>query len=468
MKIAFIHYHLQTGGVTTVLKSQVSAVRDDCETLVMTGDRAQGTWPCRVVQIPGLGYDVPGLSPPGPEAVADSVLAALHDTWPTGCDLLHIHNPTLAKNRRFLQIIKRLQRRGVNLFLQIHDFAEDGRPQAYFKEPYPADCHYGVINDRDAQMLIRAGLDPSGVHRLPDAVHPLPLAAPCNRQPLVLYPVRAIRRKNLGEAILLSLFLKNGRRLAVTQPPSSDRDRASYRAWKAFVERHDLPVEFEAGQRHDFAALVGAAESMVTTSITEGFGLSFLEPWTAGKLVWGRKLPDISRDFEKNGLRLDHLYERLEVPLDLFDARAFSRRWCDCILQTANAYGLRVDPDAATRAWSDLTERDSIDFGILDERFQRQALERFLSEPAAAERMAVTNPLLQAPGAVNDATTLIEVNRRVIDRHYGLKGYRSRLLSIYRQVIDCPVVHRIDRQALLESFFDLTRFSLLKWCDDDL
>jgi hypothetical protein len=41
--------------------------------------------------------------------------------------------------------------------------------------------------------------------------------------------------------------------------------------------------------------------------------------------------------------------------------------------------------------------------------------------------------------------------------------YRRRLMAIYEQVIRRAVCHRIDKAALREAFFDLDRFSLLKW-----
>ena len=131
MKIAFVHYHLKTGGVTTVLKRQVSALQGLCEVIVLTGDRAGATLPCRIVEIPGLGYDRPGHPSPAPATTAERVLKTISAVWPGGCDLLHIHNPTLAKNRNFIQCVKRLQASGATLFLQIHDFAEDGRPELH-------------------------------------------------------------------------------------------------------------------------------------------------------------------------------------------------------------------------------------------------------------------------------------------------------------------------------------------------
>ena len=37
MRIAFVHYHLKTGGVTTVIKRQVDAIQNTCDVLTITG-----------------------------------------------------------------------------------------------------------------------------------------------------------------------------------------------------------------------------------------------------------------------------------------------------------------------------------------------------------------------------------------------------------------------------------------------
>jgi hypothetical protein len=52
MKIAFIHYHLKTGGVTTVVKQQVDALQDDCQTLVLSGSAPKDDFPAKSVIIP--------------------------------------------------------------------------------------------------------------------------------------------------------------------------------------------------------------------------------------------------------------------------------------------------------------------------------------------------------------------------------------------------------------------------------
>ncbi|WP_319409970.1 hypothetical protein [uncultured Desulfosarcina sp.] len=463
MKIAFVHYHLKTGGVTTVLKRQIEAVHGPLDTFVLTGDRAAADLPCQVVEIPELGYDRQIGFLPAADRVAEKMLKVLNEKWPGGCDVLHVHNPTLGKNRQFLQIIKKLQQAGVNLFLQIHDFAEDGRPDLYFEEDYPANCHYGVINARDAAILKQAGLDVAGLHTIPNAVESLAVSGNRCPKPQILYPVRAIRRKNLGEAILLSLFFKNDRRLAVTQPPNSPADAASYRDWIDWVRENRLRVDFEVGKKNAFPLLVGNSESMVTTSVSEGFGLAFLEPWTAGKLLWGRRLGDICGDFEKKGIRLDFLYDRLDVPLVWLDADAFSRVWHDSVFSAMERYGHTVAADTVNQAFDRLTRDERIDFGLLSEKFQRQVLTRLIADASVKAELISLNPWLAHPGEVADASAIIENNRTAALQHYGVNPYRDHLLEIYDRIVNHPVRHRIDKRALRDAFLDFDRFSLLQW-----
>lgn len=467
MKIAFIHYHLKTGGVTTVLKRQIMAIRGACDALVMTGDRAAVELPCKVVEIPELGYDHPGISKPPPDRIVEQVIRVLRERWPGGCDVLHVHNPTLAKNRKFLPIIKKLQQAGVNLFLQIHDFAEDGRPDAYVEDEYPADCHYGVINLRDRDILLKAGLSGAGLHHIPNAVEGLSVKRGRCAKPQILYPVRAIRRKNLGEAILLSMFFKDGRRLAVTQPPNSPADVTAYRDWVDWVRKHRLRVDFEVGMHTDFPILVGSSESIVTTSISEGFGLTYLEPWTAGKPLWGRRLADICSDFETNGIHLKPFYDRLDVPLAWIDAEGFSRKWHAAVVDAAGRYGHPVAADAATRAFARMTHAEKVDFGLLSEKFQRQVLARLMTDPSAKAELGSLNPRLAHPGGAAGSSAIIESNRQAVLRHYGTEQYSERLLEIYGRIVDHPVGHRIDKAALRDAFFNLDRFSLLQWSPYD-
>ena len=463
MKIAFLHYHLKTGGVTTVIKRQVMALKGKCQTLVLTGDRAETQLACQVVEIPELGYDRIGLEPPTADVTAEQILNAISQVWPGGCDVLHIHNPTLAKNRHLIECIRLLQSSGITLFLQIHDFAEDGRPEAYTRDAYPADCHYGVINARDARILVSAGLEPPGVHLVPNATLSLPVQQGAAVESGVVYPVRAIRRKNIGEAVLLSLYMRPDHTLHISQAPNSPGDMTVYQDWQAFVKKKGLNVRFESGRQYGFPALVGAATSMLTTSITEGFGFSFLEPWTAGKMLWGRRLGDICQDFEKKGLRLNSLYDRLAVPLGWLDADDFMQAWRRAAARVSETYGCGFAPREISQYLHTLARDRVVDFGILNEKYQRQVLCHLLSKPEEKQLLAALNPGISEPAPGAEALAMIENNRSTVLENYDLATYEDRLLAVYDRVIQQPVRHQIDKPTLLDAFLDVNRFSLLKW-----
>ena len=106
MKIAFIHYHLKTGGVTTVLKQQLDAVSSQWETLVLTGLPPETPFPARIVHIPELGYSSEYRHEIDPDDVAQTILKAIERIFEDSCDVLHVHNPTLAKNRHFIKILR--------------------------------------------------------------------------------------------------------------------------------------------------------------------------------------------------------------------------------------------------------------------------------------------------------------------------------------------------------------------------
>lgn len=451
--------------MTTVIRQQVQALQGACELLAVTGTSPESGFPADTVSIPGLAYDPESGIRPDPLETADAVWNAIHSKWPSGCDVLHVHNPTLAKNKNFLKVLKALQGKGVRLFLQIHDFAEDGRPGAYFPESYPENCHYGVINSRDYRILTGAGLKSVGLHLLPNTVPPLPvdskLSADDHRH--VLYPIRAIRRKNIGEAILLSELFEDRLPLCITLPPSSPADFPGYEFWKGWTARKKLAVAFDAGLREDFADLVRYSRFMITTSITEGFGFSFLEPWTAGKYLWGRKLPDICDDFEKNGIRLDHLYPRIDIPLDWMDEAAFRKAWESCFNTVCQHFDAVSDHGHAVKGYEHITRKRRIDLGLLSEPFQGQVLTAILGQEAAKAKLLYMNPQLRLPEHTPEDQTLISRNSEAVHRRYNMEVYRANLIGIYKKVSTAPVTHSIDKPSLLRAFLRPGNFSLLKW-----
>jgi hypothetical protein len=466
MKIVFIHYHLKTGGVTTCLKHQVEALKNDCDMCVITGELSQTGFPAKTIHIPELAYSADYHGIFQPEDAAAAVAQAIESNFNGPCDIVHVHNPILAKNKDFLKILAALQGNGASLFLQIHDFAEDGRPRSYFAEDYPADCHYGVVNSRDYGILLKSGLKKQGLHQLPNPVY-LPDNPPeaTRSGSYVVYPIRAIRRKNIGEAILLSLFFRDGETLVITLPPNSLADIESYQDWKAFVSRHQLRVEFDRGLEQSYEAIVASARYLLTTSITEGFGFAFLEPWLFDKWVWGRKLSDICVDFEANGVCLDHMYSALNVPVDWFELKEFYKKWKRAIRTAAKRFDIVIDNERIRNTFSSLTAAGTIDFGLLDEESQKQVVGHLLTRKVHAAQLLSLNPFLAAVGMAADQKDLIEANCKAVTRNYSMAKYRQKLLAIYAQVDRAPVRQHINKKILLAQFLDLTKFSLLKWGD---
>jgi len=450
-----------------VIKRQIEAIQNDCQVLVIIGEALDETLPFDTITLPDLGYDHCTASPSAnPEHVAQSIVDAIYSKWKNGCDLIHVHNPTLAKNRNLIKILEALLQKKMRLFLQIHDFAEDGRPSAYFEDEYPENCHYGVINSRDYQILLNAGLKKEGLHLLSNSVAPLSiLDKTIATDNFVLYPVRAIRRKNIGEAILWSLFFKNGETLCVTLPPNSLSDFKPYREWQALVEAEGLKVTFEAGLTQSFENLVASAQSVITTSITEGFGFCFLEPWINNKFLWGRKLADITKDFEYRGINLDHLYESLRIPFEQIDTKRLNakrRRAISDALAKFNAQGLWKKIENELQSVENTTETD---FGLLDESFQMRVIARLLNDRKAKNRLLELNPILANPDGTIEQAGLIQSNRNAIMHHFNISSYRAALLKIYREVTRHPVRQHIDKTRLIASFLNPLTFSLLKWGD---
>ena len=461
MKIALLHYHLKPGGVTTVVRQQAKAVENDCRVCILAGETEGEPAPPGSLVLPQLAYTTTACNP---ETVAEEILSAMNKALGGPCDVLHVHNPTLNKNVNLLKILRVLQHRGIRLLVQIHDFAEDGRPDACSRDPYPDNCHYAAINSRDHRILQLAGLGSQGLHLLPNMIDaPCTPPAGARTQPLVLYPVRAIRRKNIGEALLISLFLQPPVKLGITLPPNSPGDWASYLTWQKFAERHRLNVQFEMGQRRSFSSLMQSARYIITTSIAEGFGFSFLEPWIHGKALLGRKLPRICHDFERAGVSLQHLYTRLRIPLTWIDQKRFQQAWSHRLHKAARQFDYRIPAQMTERTFATLTAAGDIDFGLLDESTQQGVVGRLIKHASLKKRLQAYNPFLNAFSKSMVPENLIAANRRTIQLRFSADHYRRQLLKMYRVVIRREVSHSIDKRRLVEAFLHPPDFSLLRW-----
>lgn len=482
MNVAILHYHLRRGGVSSVVLGQAEALLEEPGTwrvALVSGSYPERHPPCPIAVVPGLDYGTRRFNPGncalpadgGARALADAIDSALREVFPGGCDLIHVHNPLIRKNPCLGPALAELRRRGHRLLVQVHDFAEDFRPDVYDADyAYPEDCDYAVINSRDRDNLVAAGLEPERIHLLPN---PLSLSLPFEPRigmrdegaagrRTILYPVRAIRRKNLGETLLLARYLPGGSELAVTLPPSNPRDLPAYEGWKALGARLGSPVRFEAGLDEPLAGLFGLSARAVTTSVKEGFGYSFLEPAARGIPLVGREIPYVVRDFREAGIALPGLYRQLAVPTAALPEEDLRQAMTKALTSLAKAYGATLggDREAVLSRLGGRFSGELADFGALPEGLQRRILDRLHSDRGFEAEFLSLNPFL--PGLFETWPAPEEAARwrSAIGAEYSMAVCARKLEAAYESATANDAKGAIDRRILLERFLSPESFFL--------
>jgi len=117
------------------------------------------------------------------------------------------------------------------------------------------------------------------------------------------------------------------------------------------------------------------------------------------------------------------------VPLKWIDRDDFSNRWHEAVRRSANRFGLAISDANVSKAFERLTGRETIDFGLLDEAFQRQILSRLIAASSAKKELVRSNPWLSDARKGAAVPGVIEKNRRAALDRYGMDRYRDRLPS---------------------------------------
>ena len=516
MQLAIVHYHLNRCGVTQVIINQLGAIDLALKTerpwrvaLVYSGRRVD--WPEQLpdqlgsirldmIEIPALDYDRDTAASPG--ELARQIREGLRGRgYLTDDTILHVHNHSLGKNLSLPGALRILARDGFRLLLQIHDFAEDYRHENYARMtsalatmatdgaddlaavlyPQADHIHYATLNRRDWSILRDAGVPLSRLHLLPNPVPELgALTARADARvrlarasgvpvdsPFVLYPVRGIRRKNLGEALLWSALIDGNWHFGFTLPPINPVEQPSYIRWQQLAEELRLPCHFGLGTLPGMtlADLLVAADLILTTSVAEGFGMVFLESWLAGRPLVGRDLPEISADFVAAGMRFNGLRPRLSVPLEWVSRRAFSETLTRLYASCLQSFGHGAADSTTLAAEVEESVSDgTVDFAMFDPSLQRRVIGRVRDDEGGRRRLLDLNPWMEYSLNLSGASSadVVQQNAEAVRRTYALDALGPHLRDLYRTIAGSPRSDRLKSltqpRQVLNAFLNLKRF----------
>ncbi len=499
MKVVIVHYHLKRGGVTKVLESSVPLLSDlGHELVVLSSDLPSTDSPlysyCQCV--PELAYDN-DFDIQGESGLARRLLESARMKLGSSPDIWHFHNHHLGKNFRLTKAVGDLGQMGEHLLLHIHDFPEDGRQINYSclrfaasavnkslsEYLYPhgeaSNIHYGVLNNRDYNILNQSGLTDQNLHLIPnpisnfesengiqnEASHTRDMICKKGESQFLLYPSRCIRRKNIGEAILWGLIssqLDNPYHIGLTLKPENPKALDIYNNWVEWGEELALPVSFELGNssRWSFRDLLNACDGFLTTSVAEGFGLAFLEPWLMNKGIVGRNLPDITSDFSSIGVDFgESLYDKIMVPLDWLAHKKidFIGDFTRAVEQSYDAYSCDLSQDQLQAALEEMIVEGRVDFGRLSENHMNAILAALRSDTDMVLEI-VPRELPSLP-----SSELIDSNKSVILDHYSAEKYVIGLGHIYKSIGEGNAGHGgvVSAEKVLSSFLHPGNFKFL-------
>lgn len=423
MRVCIFHYHLNPGGVTRIIESQIDSL-------------LHSPMVKKICLITGHAEKNDFLENKEVELIVDPVFSYLTETTHTEgkynfinkrlreiChknDILHFHNLNLGKNPLITLAASNLAVEGYKVLNHAHDFAEDRPDNFKFLEEvfsklthkktsdilYPNTDNYrfAVLNSFDFDRLKTYGVKTDKCSLLPNPVvfneskHRFDKKAARkeiveeldfqDEKLMITYPVRVIRRKNIGEFILLSILFREKANWIVTQPPKNPVEIEYYNKWKEFCLEENIKINWEAGNRVDFEKLIRVSDFCITTSIQEGFGMVYMEPWLFETPVTGRNIAMVTTDIKTSGIEFPLLYDHFYVK------------------ENQELYTMNVND-------------------------QQQLIRDYAHKIGPPDDLVKLNPwlnnLLKLP-----SQTLINRNKKVILTEYSLEKYRNRLDDIYR------------------------------------
>jgi glycosyltransferase involved in cell wall biosynthesis len=379
LKLVIVHYHLRPGGVRRIIElgtpHLLRAFKGVIKSVTLAAGEAPdahwarlfqtqlGTMPVEFFIKPDFGYlteQNSGVPAPIHMARLRQALARLLAGSGANNCLVWAHNLGLARNLRLTrELAGACADHGIRLIAHHHDWWFDNRWQRWpemrragFRTlqetaeavfPNLANVFHVAINQADSRILHRHFSRHS--EWLPNLADPERPPTPARvraarawlrdqldaEAPVWLMPTRLLRRKNVAEALLLTRWLRPSAWLVTTGSVSSADERAYAQQLAAAASARGWPLRLgilqgDESVKPSVAELLAASETVLLTSIQEGFGLPYVEAAAASRPLIARLLPNIAPDLAKFGFRFPQSYHELMVDPRLFDWSAERRR----------------------------------------------------------------------------------------------------------------------------------------------
>ena len=269
-----------------------------------------------------------------------------------------------------------------------------------------------------------------------------------------------MRRKNLGELALIAASHPE-KHFANSLGPTNTNFVKIFENWKEFSQKLDLPVSFAIGEKVNcsFHDIMNHAEGIISTSIAEGFGLGFLEPWIFEKFLCGRNIPEITQDFSNLGINLNNLYTRIDIdPKHLPSKELLKPRIDSALIKYFSDYGKKLPKHATELAYQSIVQETGIDFGRLDESFQQEIICSVLKSKTAQE--SIQNQV----GIENRNINLIQENKKAVMKNFDQQTYAEKVKMIYDLLLNSAFeeIKYAKGEDLLDSFLSPSRLNLLR------
>jgi len=395
VRLVIVHHHFRPGGVRRVIELAtphlVSHWPEPIRTVVLAaGEAPEAAWLRRfrkelpdvrvqVVVQPSFGYrsEMMETGSVWKRRVEEGISALVRLSMREDC-LVWAHNLGLGRNLELAhKLTQACHSGGIPLVAHHHDWWFENRWHHFTANRSPGFqtlpavanavlpaspyIYHAAINRADAAVLRRHFHNQADW--LPNPVMP-PARVPARRvaaarawlqrqlndkAPVWLLPCRLLRRKNIGEALLLTRWLRPQAWLVTTGDCSSTEETTYARTLADAARKGRWRLRLGVLRDRETTSpsvpeLLAACEAVMFTSLQEGFGLPYLEAVAARRPLVARELPNIAPDLAEFGFAFPQSYREVYVAPELFDWRSERERQARRFAQW-----IRVMPDAAAR-----------------------------------------------------------------------------------------------------------------------